>query len=134
MHDRGPARNPLHPVNPLLLALVSILMSVAAQFALKAGMSSQPVQALLGAPGGLAKFAGILLHPWVLSGFVLYGLGAVVWLSVLARWDVSKAYPLVGLGFVLTALVGAMLGEQIGGMRAAGIALICVGVWCVARS
>ncbi|KQP23637.1 hypothetical protein ASF43_04490 [Pseudorhodoferax sp. Leaf267] len=121
-------------VNPLLLALLSILMSVAAQFTLKTGMSSQPVQAMLGTPWGLGKLAGILFNPWVFGGFVLYGLGAVVWLSVLARWDVSKAYPLVGLGFVLTAVVGAALGEQIGGLRAAGIGLICLGVWAVARS
>lgn len=109
-------------------------MSVAAQFALKAGMSSPGVQAVLGAPLGLHKLQTILLQPWVLTGFALYGLGAVVWLSVLARWDVSKAYPLVGLGFVLSAILGAALGEAVGWQRALGIALICLGVWVVARS
>ena len=44
-------------------------------------------------------------NKFLITGFMLYGLGAIVWLGVLAKWDVSKAYPLVGLGFLLSALV-----------------------------
>lgn len=76
----------------------------------------------------------ILLQPKVLLGFALYGLGAVVWLSVLSRWEVSKAYPLVGLGFALSAWVGHWTGEQISYERLAGILLICAGVALVSRT
>jgi drug/metabolite transporter (DMT)-like permease len=71
---------------------------------------------------------------YVLSGFILYGLGAVVWLSVLAKWDVSKAYPLVGLGFVLTAIVGVLIGEAVTLGRLLGVILISFGVILVGRS
>lgn len=109
-------------MSPLPVALCSIALSVAAQFALKAGMATRP------------QGVAILLQPWVLAGFALYGLGALVWLTVLARWDVSKAYPLVGLGFVATAAIGWAAGEQLSPLRIAGVLLICLGVACVARS
>lgn len=46
----------------------------------------------------------------------------------------SKAYPLVGLGFVFTVLVGYLLGEQVTLPRVIGVALICAGVFLVGRS
>jgi drug/metabolite transporter (DMT)-like permease len=105
-----------------LLALVSILISVAAQFTLKAGMRGSP---------GLPE---VFLQPLVLAGLGLYGLSAVCWLGVLGRWDVSKAYPMVGLGFVVAALVGLWLGEPVSPLRWAGVALICCGVMLISRS
>lgn len=121
-------------MHPLVLALVSIAMSVAAQFCLKAGMSHASTQAALSHGMTLQAAWTVFTQPFVLGGFALYGLGAVVWLSVLSAWDVSKAYPLVGLGFAMTALIGFMLGEQLSWPRVAGVVLICAGVAVVARS
>lgn len=115
-------------MNTLLLALLSIMISVAAQFSLKAGMSS--VKTGL-APAGLVS---LFTNGYVLLGFLLYGLGAVVWLGVLSKWEVSKAYPLVGVGFAMTAIVGMLLGEQVSALRLGGVALICAGVVLVART
>ena len=121
-------------MNTLITALLSIMLSVAAQFSLKAGMSDQGVRAAMAQPSSLASLFTVLTNGYVLGGFVLYGLGAVIWLGVLSKWEVSKAYPMVGLGFVFTVLVGLMLGEQVSAVRAAGVALICAGVFVVARS
>ena len=115
------------------IACLSVALSVAAQFALKAGMSSAPVQAMLREPLR-AKSLVMLMHPEIVLGFALYCLGAVVWLAVLAKWEVSKAYPLVGLGFIGSVAVGALLGEQVSLQRVAGVVLICAGVWLTARS
>lgn len=115
------------------IAILSIMLSVAAQFSLKAGMSGDSVRALLAQPYSFRTFY-ILLDKYVLTGFLLYGLGAVIWLGVLSKWDVSKAYPLVGLGFVFTIIVGYLLGEQISPLRVAGVILICAGVFLVGKS
>jgi multidrug transporter EmrE-like cation transporter len=117
-----------------LVALLSIAMSVMAQFCLKAGMGSPAVRAVLTQPLGAGTGWTVLTHHYVVLGFVLYGLGAVIWLAVLAHWDVSKAYPLVGLGFIVSVAVGAWLGEQVTLERLAGVLLICAGVALVARS
>ncbi|MBS0370725.1 MAG: hypothetical protein JSS57_16190 [Proteobacteria bacterium] len=121
-------------MNTLILAIVSIGLSVAAQFSLKAGMSSEGVREAMGQPYTLRALLSVFTNSYVLAGFLCYGLGAVVWLGVLSKWDVSKAYPLVGLGFAGTAAVGILLGEQVGGLRMIGVALICAGVFLVGRS
>lgn len=121
-------------MNPLVVAVASIALSVAAQFSLKAGMSGESVRQALARPFGPATGLAVLTDRYVLLGFLLYGLGAVVWLLVLSRWDVSKAYPLVGLGFVFTVGIGFLIGEQVTAPRVAGVALICAGVFLVGRS
>jgi multidrug transporter EmrE-like cation transporter len=121
-------------MQPLILAVISICFSVAAQFLLKAGMASHAVKTASTNSPSIWKLLAIFTQPHVIGGFVLYGLGAVVWLAVLSRWDVSKAYPFVGIGFALTALIGLFIGEQVGPLRASGVILICAGVWLVAKS
>ena len=116
------------------VALLSVALSVAAQFALKAGMSDQGVRDALAPPYSLGNVASVIANKYVLGGFLLYGLGAVIWLGVLSKWDVSKAYPLVGLGFALTLLIGWLAGEQVTLQRIGGVLLICAGVWIVGRT
>ena len=58
----------------------------------------------------------------------------MAWLGVLSQWEVSKAYPLAGLGFVLTLPIAYLLGEQVSMSRVIGVALICAGVVLVGRS
>lgn len=121
-------------MNTLMIAILSIALSVLAQFALKAGMSNAEIRLVLAQPFSLHTIFVVLTNKFVISGFALYGLGAAVWLGVLSKWDVSKAYPLVGLGFVLTLAVGVAAGEHVSLSRVFGVALICAGVFFVARS
>lgn len=118
----------------LVTAILSIVLSVAAQYSLKAGMSGQGVKEVLAQPFAIRHILYVLTDMYVLAGFLLYGLGAVIWLVVLSEWDVSKAYPLVGLGFILTVVVGALVGEEVSALRALGVIMISAGVWLVASS
>ena len=119
----------------LYFAVFSVILSVAAQFLLKAGLSQQAQASMLNVPvSHWQSVLGIATNWLVVGGFSLYGLGAIVWLRVLSEWDVSKAYPLVGLGFALTLLIGLALGEQVSWTRAAGVLLIVVGVMLISRT
>ena len=121
-------------MNPTVLALTlaSVGLSAAAQLALKHGMSQPATQAALGAGAAHAARA-VATHPWVWLGLGMYAVGALVWLLVLARIDVSRAYPFVGLGFVLVMALGALLlGESVGPARLAGTLFVAGGVLLVA--
>lgn len=117
-----------------LMAIGCVLLSVAAQFLIKAGMSSVAVKAAMAQPAPLHLAGTLMFTPAILGGFLLYTLGALAWLSVLARWDVSKAYPLEGLGFALALLVGFLIGEQVTLFRVLGVLLICAGVLVISAS
>ena len=119
----------------LALAMASIALSSVAQVLLKLGMTCGDVRAAIaaGAPTGIVQ--AVLLSPAVVGGLALYGLGTVLWLAVLARAELSQAYPFVGLSFVLTAAMGYFLfADALPPGRIAGIALIVAGVLLVGRS
>jgi drug/metabolite transporter (DMT)-like permease len=71
----------------------------------------------------------------VVFGLALYFLGALVWLLVLARVDVTMAYPFVGLGFILTMILGAwFLSEPVSAIRIVGTLLVVAGVALISQS
>jgi drug/metabolite transporter (DMT)-like permease len=58
-----------------------------------------------------------------------------VWLLVLSRVEVSYAYPLLSIVYIVTAFAGWLFfHESIGATRWAGIVVICIGVWLITRS
>jgi drug/metabolite transporter (DMT)-like permease len=113
----------------LLLILVSVTCSSLAQLLLKMGMVNN-VYAQAAAAGdwrGMAQ--GALLNPFVVGGLSLYFASTLVWLSVLARVDLSYAYPFVGLGFLLTLFFGwAVMKEDVTLPRVIGTLMIAGGV------
>ncbi len=115
------------------LILLSIVCGVAGQTFIKLGVS-QP-----GAAASAAGFVPLLLmimrSPMVLLGLCLYGLGALSWIAVLARVDLSVAYPFLALNFVLVTFSSQfLLGESVPWMRWFGVLIICSGILVVARS
>lgn len=119
-------------VRLLILILASVSLSAVAQLALKVGAS----RAAEGRAGGIGgEVGGLLQSPMVYAGLGLYGLGAALWLFVLARAPLSLAYPFVGIGFILTMLAGALyLNEDVSPVRIAGTLLIAFGCVLVART
>lgn len=124
------------PSKILVIAMFSVALSAVAQLALKVGSSAalspeMPLQDL--SPTALIKAAA--LNPYILIGFLLYGIGALTWLLVLSRVELSVAYPFVALGLIVTMLLGAVvLQEPISLQRILGGALIVLGVLFVAHS
>ncbi len=121
---------------PILgLILVSISLSATAQVLFKVGMSSAPVKQALATGTPVQAAITIILSVGVVAGLALYGIGTVLWLGVLSRTEVSQAYPFVGLGFVLTAIIGyTLFGDALSPMRIAGIALVIAGIFLISRS
>jgi len=117
----------------LTLIFISVTISAIAQVTLKQGMSSPAVQQ--GLTGGWLEIViAVTSNLYVWLGLIFYALGAVLWLGVLARVDVSIAYPFVGLGFILTALFGVfLLGEAFSVIRFVGTCLVVLGIVLVTQ-
>jgi multidrug transporter EmrE-like cation transporter len=123
--------------SPIVLTtiLVSVALSALGQVCLKAGMIEPGVQAALAGSSVLQVARTVATSVPVVGGLTLYGLGALFWLFVLAKVELSQAYPFVGLSFVVTTALGALLfHEAMTVGRAAGALLVVAGVVLVSRS
>jgi len=122
-------------VKSLLLVLVSVAFGVVGQVALKTGMTQI---GRIGSQSGQAAFdlaLRVATTPHVIIGLACYVLGAVAWLVVLSRLDLSFAYPFLALNFVLITVASRLvLGEAVPMLRWLGVVVICFGVVLVARS
>ena len=118
----------------LLMILASVVMSALAQIAMKSGMSDRTVVDSLAGGVGWPAAARIAATPLVWLGLGIYAASAVVWLLVLARVEVSLAYPFVGLGFVLTMFLGWLVHDDaLTVSRVAGTLLVVAGVVVLAK-
>jgi multidrug transporter EmrE-like cation transporter len=117
-----------------LILLAGVLLNAGAQLLLKAGV--KPLGAIGGAPQTvLVALASAFTRGPVLAGLACYVISVAVWLVALSRVDVSMAYPMLSLGYVVNAVAAWWLfGEAVGAARFGGIALILLGVLIVARS
>ncbi len=115
------------------LILTGVLLNAAAQLLLKAGVAPLGVLTLDAAT--LVPTALKVAGQWpVAAGIGCYILSVVVWIVALSRVEVSLAYPMLSLGYVVNAAAAWWLfGEAIGPQRWAGIALILAGVFVISR-
>ncbi len=118
-------------VNVLLL-FVSISLAVAGQLLMKQGMmmfGKFPVTQLL------AKMIPMIFQPYVFLGIICFGVSSIFWLVVLSRIDLSLAYPLVSIAYIVVAIFSYyVFKENVSLLRWIGIITICLGVLLISRS
>lgn len=116
------------------LLMTGVLLNAGAQLLLKAGTNSVGVfefsrDNIL--PVGLR----LATEPHIVGGLGCYVVSVVVWIMALSRVEVSIAYPMLSVGYVVNALAAWYLfGEAVTPTRLAGIGVIVLGVYMVARS
>lgn len=72
--------------------------------------------------------------PKIWLGIISYGLSLLFWLYVLSKMELSKAYPLVSLGYVFSMVFAYLwLDESITALKIAGVILIITGVVCISK-
>jgi multidrug transporter EmrE-like cation transporter len=116
------------------LILTGVLLNAAAQLLLKAGVTPLGVISL--DLHTLLPTTLRVLSQWpIVAGLACYVVSVGVWILGLSRVDVSLAYPMLSLGYVVNALAAWWLfGEALGPMRWAGMLLILGGVLVISRS
>ncbi|HCB1579697.1 MULTISPECIES: SMR family transporter [Citrobacter] len=118
----------------LLLALTSVSLNALAQVAMRKTMLT-----LAPFPDAISGYFGfaiqLILNPWFIAGMSCYVLSIGLWMTVLGKVEVSLAYPLSSVGFIITAAIGYFfLKEDINTMRLIGLSLICIGIVFISRS
>lgn len=116
------------------LVLTGVLLNAVAQLALKASVSDTGIisldfQSLLSSAGSLAS------NIWLWLGLICYAISVVVWILALSRVDVSIAYPMLSIGYIVNAVAAwHLFDEPMNIGKVVGIGIIIVGVYILARS
>ena len=116
------------------LVMIGVLLNAIAQLALKASVSDTGIinldmHSLLSSAGSLAS------NLWLWMGLICYAISVVVWILALSRVDVSIAYPMLSVGYIVNAIAASHLfNEPMGMSKVIGIGVIMLGVYILARS
>ncbi len=107
-----------------LLILLNTLFLVCGQFMWKVGIQHNET--------GFRSLRGVILlfaSPYVLVGLVMYGFATVLWLFILSRVELSLAYPIQSLAYII-AVFGAywLFNEPLSVAKIVGCLLILAGV------
>lgn len=115
---------------PYLLIIISVTFTTLGQILQKLAANKIKERLAVGKPILLA-----VMTPYFFLGILTLGLGAFTWLLVLSRMELSLAYPMMSLGYVLVTFFSKYLfKETVPPHRWAGIATIIFGIILISRS
>lgn len=120
----------LNRVGTLVILWISFLtIECTAQLGLKLG--SDTVAAM---PFGLRWIESALVSHWVQLGILCYIMAFVFWMQILDKMDLSLAFPLSAMVYVVVMIASAFgLHETLTPMHWAGVGLIVAGVCVMGR-
>ena len=120
--------------NAVILLALTIILSACAQLFMKVSMIQ--LQQLLDGTGDKQSLLFVILDngiviAWLFAGLLCYAMSMLSWIFALIKYELSFAYPFLGVTYVLVYL-GAVYWERIAEpltlLRTAGIVLILIGV------
>ncbi|MBI4330054.1 MAG: EamA family transporter [Chloroflexi bacterium] len=119
----------------LALVLICVFLGAFGQIFMKIGMEK------IGPIGSISRLLqrDFLFHifttPQVMLGLALYVVSAFLWLAALSSLNVSFAYPLLSLAYVVVAIVSFfMLKEPLTALRWVGIIMTVIGSFLITRT
>jgi len=123
-------------MNPISFALIlsGVMLNALAQLLLKAGVNA--VGHFDYSAANVLPIGIKLATQWpIIGGLACYVISVVVWILALSRVEVSIAYPMLSLGYVVNALAAwYFFDEMLSPHRLAGIGIILIGVYVLART
>ncbi len=117
----------------LLLILLTVCLNTGGQFLMKAGVNRVGKISLFN--NFFSSIFKALTSGLVIGGFGFYVVSAILWIIILSRAELSWAFPLVSLSYVITAIVAPIvLHESFSVQRFVGTLVIVLGVFIVSRT
>jgi drug/metabolite transporter (DMT)-like permease len=117
-------------MNAIVIIIIGVVFAAFGQVSWKLGMNQAgPLTAL-----DFTSAAAVLQNPYVLLGFVMYGLSTIFWLIALSKKDLSFVYPFISLTYILVLVLSSLvLKESIGLNKIAGTLAIIAGLIIISR-
>lgn len=113
----------------LVLAFLSVLLNIFGQLLIKKGINITTTGA------GNLNYLHLATNPMFVMGGGFYGVSVLLYVKVLQKIDVSVAYSLNSVGYVMLLLISVLIfKEPISILRWVGVLIICFGVYLVFRS
>ena len=120
-------------MNPKAMIWISVALSAVAQIFLKRGLTN--FQTRGGKPGMLCLATSIVSQPFIWLWGICFVAAMGLWLGGLQKLDLSYAYPLVSIGYVLVTLLSAVVvKERVDRHRWLAVGVISLGVVLIAGS
>jgi drug/metabolite transporter (DMT)-like permease len=121
-------------VKNVLLIVICVALGVAGQLLLKYGMTSTGDR--VDEVGDvIPRLLAAAVNPAVVGGLFLYALSAALWLVLLTRVELSLAYPMLSLGYVIVVLLSRVFfHEHVTWVRLLGTLVVCFGVFLISRT
>lgn len=123
------------------LIIFSVVLGVVGQISLKHGVGmasgggASEIVHTLGARSVMGFLQAAITNKFVVLGFLCYVISAASWLVILSRVELSYAYPLISIGYILVMILSKYLfQESVTAFRIAGTLLVCAGVVMITRS
>ncbi len=112
----------------IVLILLNVILLTSGQLLWKMGLTRE---------GGISldNMLRVALSPFILAGLALYVVATVIWFIVLSRAELSYAYPLQSMAYIIGVVAAWLLfNETVPVIRWVGVFVIIVGVVLVSYS
>ena len=117
-------------MSPYVALWASILLGAVGQITLKRAVTPQPGSQVKG-----NQWVALLGSWWLWLYAFCFGSATILWLLALSDLNISYAFPLLSVGYILVALLAQLLlGESVSTRRWVAIAVISLGVILISRS
>jgi len=114
-------------MNSTIFIIASILLNIFGQFSIKYGVNQfGNINLNKNIFNVLIK---LIFQPYVILGLLIYAIGSVFWILALSKNDLSFAYPLLSIGYILILVISYFfLKEEITFTKILGVILISAGI------
>jgi drug/metabolite transporter (DMT)-like permease len=111
------------------LVMACVICNACAQLLLKFGASGPAGELLKEEVSNLGAWLDVLTGLPILTGIGLWTVSTLLWIYILAGSELSYAYALYGLNYVVTPLLASwFFRESLNSLQYIGVALITLGV------
>lgn len=114
-------------MNSIFYVIISVLLNVLGQFSIKYGVNNFGDIDL--SKNIFKVLLKLIFYPYIILGLIIYGIGSIFWILALSKNDLSFAYPLLSIGYIIILIISYLfLKEEITFIKIFGVILISFGI------